>query len=102
MSLLLKTFTAFVIGLGALYATQMLGLLSLTQALRSQPKVAMPDMKTPLKFDTSKLALPTFNQGNFDTREAQARGVIAAQRRIDMEVRRAQDYAHPRIPGVRW
>jgi hypothetical protein len=102
MGTLIKTLVAFAIGLGALYATQMMGVLSLTQALRSQPKMAMPDMKSPFKADIGKLGLPTFSQGNFDTREAQARGVISAQRRIDMEVRRAQDYAHPRIPGVRW
>jgi hypothetical protein len=105
MSTLVKTFFAFVLGFGAIYGTQFLGFMSVSQYLRSDTarlKTGLPEMK-PITTNFDKMGTFTMpKMAPIDTRAAQAAGVMANQRRIDMEIRRAQDYARPRgIPGMR-
>ena len=106
MSTLVKTFVAFVLGFGAIYGAQIAGFLSVSQYLRSDTarlKTGLPEMGKPLVTSFDKMGTFTMpKMAPIDTRAAQAAGVMANQRRIDMEVRRAQDLARPRgIPGMR-
>ena len=91
MGLILKAIVAFGIGAGSLFAVQHLWLSSVMTQVRAT-KPALPQMtafKPTIDPGTLKLTLPTIDPAAM--KRGEALGVMSAQRRIDMQVRAAQN-----------
>jgi hypothetical protein len=100
---LVKILAAFCLGGAVLAGLQSAYVWSIQRHLKSEhAKAGMPPIGKAVvapKFDpgTIKAIVPSY--GRIDTREAQRRGVESAQRRIDMQIRAAQN-AVPLPPRI--
>jgi hypothetical protein len=91
MGLIVKAVVAFCIGAAAIAGVQALGLSWIKQQLRSDAaRAGLPEMK-PVSFDQRKLTAPLLpKMAPIDTRAGEAAGVMAASRRIDLQIRATQ------------
>src|SRR5712692_3427075 len=104
MSLIVKAVVALCIGAAAVAGLQSVGLSWIKQHLRSDAaRAGLPEMKPAVSFYQRKLASPIIpKMAPIDTRAAEAAGVMAASRRIDLQIRAAQSAVPPprSFPGV--
>jgi hypothetical protein len=103
--LLIKTLAAFCVGAAMLAGLQTAGLLSLQRYLKSeQAKAGVPVVASGPTFNANFKPIGPFLQktGAIDTKKYEALGVQSAQRRIDMQIRAAQNAVPlpPRVPGM--
>ena len=92
---LVKTILGLCLGIGLMYALQMVGVWSLQEHLKSQSDAGLPIGNTPVitNFDADALKngiLPKY--GPIDTREGQRLAIEGAARRIDLQNRAVQKY----------
>ena len=103
--MLIKLFAAFGLGLAMLAGLQTAGIWSLQQYLKSpQANAGLPWIAGPqdfaANFKANGFRLPQY--GMIDTREGQRLAVEGAARRIDLQIRAAQNAVPlpPRIHGI--
>ena len=92
---LMKTILGLCLGIGLMYALQMVGVWSLQEHIKSQSNAGLPIGTTPVigNFDADALKngiLPKY--GPIDTREGQRLAIEGAARRIDLQNRAVQKY----------
>jgi hypothetical protein len=89
--MLIKLFAAACLGLAVMAGLQTAGIWALQQHLKSpQANAGMPKIGGPLDFSkTTSFRLPQY--GMIDTREGQRLAVEGAARRIDLQIRAAQN-----------
>lgn len=92
---LMKTILGLCLGIGLMYALQMVGVWSLQEHIKSQSDAGLPIGNTPVitNFDANALKngiLPKY--GPIDTREGQRLAIEGAARRIDLQNRAVQKY----------
>jgi hypothetical protein len=108
MNLLVKTFFAFCVGVGIMAGVQGLYLTSIKESIRSdsgKPQAGVPEFKSPFPSDGIKMSPLITTMKPLDTREFERLGVESAARRIDQQIRGAQNAVPlpPRpIPGTRF
>jgi hypothetical protein len=92
MSIVVNAIVAFCIGAAAVVGLQAVGLSWVKQQLHSDAaRAGLPQTKPAVSFDQRKLAGPILpKMAPIDTRAGEAAGVMAAQRRIDLQIRAAQ------------
>ena len=102
--MLIKVVAAFCVGAAMLAGLQTAGLLSLQRYLKSeQAKAGVPVVASGPAFNPNFTMAPILPKlGAIDTKKYEAIGVHSAQRRVDMQIRAAQNAVPlpPRIPGV--
>ena len=92
---LMKTILGLCLGIGLMYALQMVGVWSLQEHIKSQSDAGLPIGNTPVitNFDANALKngiLPKY--GPIDTREGKRLAIAGAARRIDLQNRAVQKY----------
>jgi hypothetical protein len=92
---LMKAILGLCLGIGLMYALQMVGVWSLQEHIKSQSDAGLPIGNTPVitNFDADALKngiLPKY--GPIDTREGQRLAIEGAARRIDLQNRAVQKY----------
>jgi hypothetical protein len=105
MSIILKAMVAFGIGAAAIAGLQLIGLSWIKQQLGSDAaRAGLPATKPVVAAaDLRKMTTPIIpKMAPIDTRAGEAAGVMAASRRVDLQVRAAQSAVpKPRtFPGV--
>jgi hypothetical protein len=102
--LLIKALAAFCVGAAMLAGLQTAGLLSLQRYLTSeQAKAGVPRVASSPTFNANfKPIGPILPKGAIDTKKYEALGVHSAARRIDLQIRAAQNAVPlpPRVPGI--